>query len=84
VGSKDNEALVVSHLLFGDDTLIFLWCEFRTNLTFTVSDLRINLGKSEIVPIREVEDVKNLAYLLGSRVSSLLMKYLEFVVECFI
>jgi len=41
-----------------------------------VSGLRINLGKSEIVPIREVEDVEELAHLLGCRVASLAMKFL--------
>jgi len=38
--------------------------------------LRINLGKSEIVPINEIEDVKGLAQLLGCRVASLPMTYL--------
>jgi hypothetical protein len=40
------------------------------------SRLRINLGKSKLVPIGEVEDVDNLAHILGSRVASLLMTYL--------
>jgi len=38
--------------------------------------LRINLGKSRLVPIEEVEDVKDLAHILGCRVASLPMKYL--------
>jgi len=38
--------------------------------------LRINLAKSEIVPVGEVEDVEELASILGCRVSSLPMKYL--------
>jgi hypothetical protein len=41
-----------------------------------VSGLRINLGKSEIVPIGEVEDAEDLAHLFGCRVASLPMKYL--------
>jgi hypothetical protein len=40
------------------------------------SGLRINLGKSEIVPIGEIEDVEGLANLLGCRVASLPMTYL--------
>jgi hypothetical protein len=59
VGSRESEALVVNNLLFADDTLIFcgaqeeqirhLRCIF---LCFEVgSGLRINLGKSEVVPI---------------------------------
>jgi hypothetical protein len=84
VGSRDSEALVVNHLLFADDTLIFcgaqeeqirhLRCIF---LCFeAASGLRINLEKSEIVPIGEVEDVERLANLLGCRVASLPMTYL--------
>jgi hypothetical protein len=84
VGSKDNEDLVVNHLLFAYDTLIFcgaqsehlrnLRCMF---LCFEVAlGLRINLGKSEIVPIGKVEDVDNLAHIFGCRVVSLPLKYL--------
>jgi len=84
VGIRDNEALVVNHLLFADDTLIFcgaqaehvrnLWCNF---LCFeAVSGLRINLGKSELVPIGEVDDVESLAHILGCRIGSLPMTYL--------
>jgi hypothetical protein len=68
VGMRDNEALVVNHLLFADDTLIFCGAqaEHVRNLRCTflcfkaVSGLRINLGKSELVPIGEVEDVESL------------------------
>jgi hypothetical protein len=38
--------------------------------------LRINLGKSEIGPIGEIEDVERLAQLLGCQVASLPMTYL--------
>jgi hypothetical protein len=84
VGIRGNEALVVNHLLFADDTLIF-WraqAEHVRNLRCTflcfeaVSGLRINLGKSELVPIGEVEDVESLAHILGCRIGSLLMTYL--------
>jgi hypothetical protein len=40
------------------------------------SGLRINLGKSEIVPISAVEDVEGLTHLLGCQVASLPMTYL--------
>lgn len=41
-----------------------------------MSGLRINLGKSELVPIGEVEDVESLAHILGCRIGSLPMTYL--------
>jgi hypothetical protein len=80
----DNEALVVNHLLFADDTLIFCGAqaEHVRNLRCTflcfeaVSGLRINLGKSKLVPIGEVDDVESLAHILGCRIGSLPMTYL--------
>jgi len=41
-----------------------------------VLGLKINLSKSEIVPIGDVGDVEVLASILGCRVASLPMKYL--------
>jgi hypothetical protein len=38
--------------------------------------LKINLSKSEIVPVGDVGDVEGLASILGCRVASLPMKYL--------
>jgi hypothetical protein len=76
VGSRDSEAVVVNHLLFADDTLIFCGAEEEQirHLRYiflcfeAASGLRINLGKLEIVPIGEVEDVEGLANLLGCQV----------------
>jgi hypothetical protein len=84
VGSRNNAGMVVSYLLFADDTLIFcganedhirnLRCLF---LCFeSVSGLKINLSKSEIIPIGEVNDIDSLASLFGCRVARLSMKYL--------
>jgi len=70
--------------LFADDTLFFcgaqsehlrsLQCIF---LCFKAAlGLRINLEKSQIVPIGKVEDVDNMAHILRCRVVSLPLKYL--------
>jgi hypothetical protein len=84
VGSRYQEAMIVSHLLFANDTLIF--CEpnveqFRDLrcllLCFeAVSRLKINLSKSEIVPIGIVGDVEDLASILGCSVALFPIKYL--------
>jgi hypothetical protein len=84
VGIKDNEALVMNHLLFADDTLIFCGAQAKhvRNLRCTflcfeaVSGLRISLRKFELVPIGEVDDVESLAHILGCRIGFLPMTYL--------
>ena len=75
---------MVSYLLFADDTLIF--CDVDPNRLVTlreilnrfeeVSGLKINLGKSELVPVGEVHNLDVLVGLLGCRHSSLPLKYL--------
>ena len=76
--------MAASHLLFADATLIF--CEpnleqiliLRMILIWfeAVSGLKINLGKSELVPVGEVPNMLELVEILGCRVSSLPLKYL--------
>ena len=73
VGSTASPSVMVSHLLFADDALIFYDAEpsqianLRAILARfeEVSRLRINLGKSELVPIGGVTNLEALVGLLG-------------------
>ena len=74
----------VSHLLFVDDTIIFSEArkEHLTSLSWILawfkaaSGLRINLAKSELITVEEVEDIEEMAVELGCRVGSLPTVYL--------
>ena len=73
VGSTVGPSVMVSHLLFADDTLFF--CDVEpsqiANLRAIlarfeeVSGLHINLGKSELVPVGVVHNLEALVGLLG-------------------
>ena len=84
VGSMASTSLMVSHLLFADDTFIF--CDVEptqiANLRAILArfeealGLSINLGKSELVLVGAVHNLEVLVGLLGCRQSSLPLKYL--------
>uniref|UniRef100_A0A2N9FWW1 Reverse transcriptase domain-containing protein n=1 Tax=Fagus sylvatica TaxID=28930 RepID=A0A2N9FWW1_FAGSY len=84
VGNVSTQPLVISHLLFADDTLIF--CEAHPYqitqlghiLTWfeAISDLKVNLGKSKLVPVGNVPNIEVLAGILGCKTHSLPMTYL--------
>uniref|UniRef100_A0A2N9EFE5 Reverse transcriptase domain-containing protein n=1 Tax=Fagus sylvatica TaxID=28930 RepID=A0A2N9EFE5_FAGSY len=84
VGSLNNSLLKISHLLFANDTLIFSDANpdhiFHIRLLFTwfeaVSGLKINLCKSEMVPVGCVPDLENLAGIMGCKTAQLPMNYL--------
>ena len=76
VSGRRGEGMHISHLLFADDTLVF--CEDSpdemTYLSWLLmwfeacSGLRINLEKSEIIPVGRVLNIEGLALELGCKV----------------
>ena len=84
VGNLEGRSMAVSHLLFVDDTLIFCEADLDQILIFhmiliwfeAVSDLKINLGKSELVPVGVVHNIDLFLVVLGCKQGSLPMKYL--------
>jgi hypothetical protein len=73
-----------SYLLFADDTLIFcngrpsqLHCLRSLFLLFeATSGLKVNLAKSKLIPMGDVDQVESLADILGCGVATLQVKYL--------
>ena len=74
----------ISHLLFADDTILFCDASREQLLSIRLvmscfqafTGLKVNVGKSEIVLVGEVNNLDALANILQCRVSSLPMKYL--------
>ena len=75
----------VSHLLFADDMILFCNADEEQILRIrmlllcfqAVTGLKVNALKSEMVSIREVPNVHVLAKILGCRIGSLPMTYLD-------
>ena len=84
VGSRSSETTIISHLLFADDTLVF--CGANTEHISSlrallvcfevVYGLKVNMAKSILVAVGNVDDVVELAGVLGCGTSSLPLKYL--------
>ena len=85
VGRLNESATDVSHLLFADDTIIFCDndCEQIVNLCGiliwfeAVSGLRVNLPKSSILPVGQVDNIQLLAAILGCSIGSFPSSYLD-------
>ena len=84
IRSRNGEITNVSHLLFVDDTLVFykdseyemLYLSWVLLYFEALSRLRVNLDKSVILPVGNVENLNQLASDLGYRVGSLPSTYL--------
>jgi hypothetical protein len=84
VGSSVQSRVVVFHLLFADDTLVFCGADESQIRHIgallvcfkAVSGLKVNLSKSALIPVGSLDNVEQLAGLLGCGISSLPLKYL--------
>ena len=84
VGVANSVGVRIFHLLFADDTILFCDASREQLLSIRLAlscfqaftGLKVNVGKSEIVPVREVYNLAALANILHCRVGSLPMKYL--------
>ena len=84
VSGRGEEGLVLTHMLYADDTLIFCGAD-RIQLVYlrwllmwfeVLSGFRINLSKSEIILVGRVDGYEELAAELGCKVGSLPASYL--------
>ena len=84
MGPINTTGIRTSHLLFADNTILFSdasreqLLSIRQALTYfqAFTDLKVNVGKSEIVPIGEVSNIQTLANIFQCKVGSLPMIYL--------
>jgi hypothetical protein len=84
VGTDGDNPLVVSHLLFADDTLVFCNADvvqlesLRRVFTWfeVVSGLEVNLQKSKMVSVGDVHNLEDLVAVLGCKSAALPMIYL--------
>ena len=84
VGPINTIGICIFHILLADDTILFYdapreqLLSIRLALTCfqAFTGLKVNVGKSEIVPIGEVSNIHTLTNILQCRVGSLPMIYL--------
>lgn len=84
LGRMAEMEVTVSHLLFADDTLVFCDAEasqlgyLRLVLLFfqMASELRVNIVKSEIIPVGDVENIDALTFVFGCKTAYLPSSYL--------
>uniref|UniRef100_A0A2N9FW06 Reverse transcriptase domain-containing protein n=1 Tax=Fagus sylvatica TaxID=28930 RepID=A0A2N9FW06_FAGSY len=79
VGRAEEAGVCVSHLLYANDTILFcdadleqlLYIRMALTCFEAVTSLRVNMNKSEMVPIGEVDGIAELAALLSCHIGSL-------------
>jgi hypothetical protein len=84
VGSSEPDRVTVSHLLFADDTLIFYGATASQIRHIgallvcfeAVAGLKVNLSKLVLVPVGPLDNVGQLAGLLGCGPGEVPLKYL--------
>ena len=84
IWGRAGDGVQITNLLFADDTLMFCEAipEQMVSLSWlliwfeTISGLKINLDKSEILPVGRVDNVEDLALELGCKVGALPFYYL--------
>ena len=84
VGRAVNSIICVSHLLYADDTILFcdahpeqlLYIRMILTCFEAVTSLKVNMTKSEMVPIEEVNGLSALVDLLYYHIGSLPLQYL--------
>ena len=84
MSNLEGDSLMVRHLLFVDDTLIFCDTDLDQLLIIclvllwfeAVSGFKINLGKSELVHVGQVYSIELLVDVLGCKLGLLPMRYL--------
>ena len=84
VGAVNSVGVRISHLLFADDTILFCDASREQLLSIRLAlscfpafmGLNVNIGKSEIVSVGDVNNLEVLSNILHCRVGNLHMKYL--------
>lgn len=84
IGDRTGVGKEISHLLYADDTIILCdpeadqlsYIRLILGLFEAVSGLRVNWGKSSLIPVKDVPQIQRLASILGCKVESLPTTYL--------